>query len=193
MEKTEEMRGMGSEARGIKPNGIEQGLQGTGEDARGTEKKVVQPSPTDAPVFAQRQQSLANVWATQVGIFKLPKESEWTHVFNQMGSLKKLVEKLKEGKLQRRVAKLAIVAHGDTAGLVQLDSDMTSTNVTSFRLDLADLIDYLTPNGKLIFMSCIAGAGKEGDELLSTISSYLPGRYGLGLLQTCAGTCHSPL
>lgn len=79
-----------------------------------------------------------------------------------------------------RVNRLGIVAHGDQQGVVQLERNLTASNVSSFSAELAQLTTFLTTDAQLIFYSCIAGSGDEGTRLLVALSLYLPGRTVIG-------------
>jgi hypothetical protein len=73
-----------------------------------------------------------------------------------------------------------IVAHGDAGGVVQLDRNLTSKTVASFGSELSALSGYLTTHAHLVFVSCIAAVGPEGDVLLTEVSKYLPNRHVVG-------------
>jgi uncharacterized protein (TIGR03067 family) len=121
----------------------------------------------------------ANVWAYHLGDFN--PGAGWTHAF-QIMNLTDLLDKLREAKLQSRILKLVVLAHGDNGGVVQLDPEINYKNVQSFAKKFQELGDFLISGGKLIFMSCQAGAGKEGTEFLGAISRLLPGRTVIGFI-----------
>jgi len=149
--------------------GVDAGSRETGK--RGLEKPApdLPPTPPQKPPVKETQ---INVWAFRIGAFLADSKSEWTHVIHIEG-LKDLLEKLAEAELRGRVSKLVIVAHGDSAGLIQLDHDVTAKNVASFADDFKKLATFLKPDGKLMFESCQAGLGDEGTLLLKGISSHL--------------------
>ena len=78
------------------------------------------------------------------------------------------------------VSRLGIVAHGDQAGVVQLGRDLTPDSLPAFDRELTELGEYLTPDGMVVFFSCIAGSGSEGSRLLTGLSERLPGRTIVG-------------
>jgi Domain of unknown function (DUF4347) len=121
----------------------------------------------------------SKVWAFRVGNFVQDSSSGWSYSI-RFNSLKELIEALREKKLSGQVETLAIVAHGDAAGLVQLDRDLNRSTIGSFGNALTNLNDFLMPHGKLIFVSCLAALGQEGTELLIGISKYLPNRHIIG-------------
>jgi hypothetical protein len=83
-------------------------------------------------------------------------------------------------RLGGRVTRLGIVAHGDIDGLVQLDSPLTADTVRSFERVLQQFPSFLTQDAQVIFFSCIAGAGRDGDRLLNALSTSWPGRTVIG-------------
>jgi hypothetical protein len=119
------------------------------------------------------------VWAFRVGNFVESSASGWAYAI-RFNSLKDLIAGMSERKLNGRVESLAIVAHGDASGVVQLDSNLTPTTINNFTADLAALADFLDPHAKLIFISCLAGSGKEGDQLLTGISRILSNVHVIG-------------
>jgi len=121
----------------------------------------------------------ARVWAFRAGNFTKDRSSGWSHTIH-FKSLKELTEELANNSLEGQVEILAIVAHGDSNGLVQLDRNLTPGTLASFGDELDTLNKFLVTHGKLIFVSCIAGTGKEGDELLTGISKRLPNRHVIG-------------
>jgi uncharacterized protein (TIGR03067 family) len=169
----------GTSTRATDRRGLDAGSRGT--DAHGLPGPASgeASTPVKTPVVAAGP--AIGVWAFRVGDFERNPGAGWTHAF-KIKSLQDLLEELRDAELQGKVSQLAIVAHGDTGGLVQLDRDMTEKNVASFGKELAQLADYLTPDGKLMFMSCVAGAGKEGTQLLGALSTYLRGRSIIGFI-----------
>ena len=113
-----------------------------------------------------------NVWAFRIFAFKPNKPGGWNYTLH-FNTLADLVEQLEKEKLQRRIDKLVIVAHGDNAGLVQFDKSLTRDSIEDFASELKKLGTLLSPTGKLLFESCQAGGGEQGSELLMRISKYL--------------------
>jgi hypothetical protein len=96
-----------------------------------------------------------------------------------------LINQLSNAHLRGKVWRLAIVAHGD-AGRVQLQEnhdDLTAATFSQFSGHFHTLRNYLTRDATLMFVSCIAGNGREGAELLVQISRALPTRYIVGFTQ----------
>lgn len=112
------------------------------------------------------------VWAFRVGNFQKSPATGWAIAIS-FNSLKDLVSEMRRQKLDGSVETLAIVAHGDASGVVQLDKNLTPATLNAFTADLAALRSFLGPHSKLIFISCLAGTGSEGDKLLTGISSIL--------------------
>ncbi len=119
------------------------------------------------------------VWAFRPGagnFVATGKASGWDYCFS-FPKLSDLLETLKAKALNEQVANLSIVAHGDADGVVQLESLLTPKTIGGFKTQISELRSFLKPNGKLIFMSCIAGKGEEGSALLTALSNMLPGIY----------------
>jgi hypothetical protein len=114
---------------------------------------------------------MATVWASRTGKWvRDPKGDGWSHVF-EFNHFPDLIGKL-EGvrpSLIGQVEKLSIVADGDSDGLIQLDPDLTAKSAIQFRPDFEKLRGFLRLYGRLIFSSCIAGAG-EADRYSSACS-----------------------
>lgn len=113
------------------------------------------------------------------GAFTTNRTAEWSYSIGITG-IRDLCTKLGQNKLQGIVGKLAIVAHGDAGGQVKLERNLTPDSFVSFRADFAELSRFLTPNAKVIFMSCVSGMGPEGTSLLKSISLCVPGRFVIG-------------
>ena len=149
---------------------------------------------------------MATVWSahTAPGIGQWRKqayETGWSHTF-RFSSLEHLVDQMSRsrGLRERRptlpfrtmspprpdfreygqVTRLGIVAHGDRDGVVQLNRNLTADSMLSFATELQELSTYLTPDAKVIFYSCIAAAGSDGDRLLNALSIRLCGRTIIG-------------
>lgn len=120
------------------------------------------------------------VWAWRVGNFPSDSSSGWTQSIH-FKALEDLVDTLEKKKLRRQVDTLAIVAHGDAGGLVQLDRNLTPGTLASFGETLTAMDGYFGDwGGKLLFVSCIAALGKDGDDLLTGLSKYLPNVHVIG-------------
>jgi uncharacterized protein (TIGR03067 family) len=131
-----------------------------------------------------------NVWAFRVFVFKPNKAQGWTHTIH-FDTLADLLKQLRERELQGRIAKLVIVAHGDSAGLVQLDRRLTVETSESFAADFKQLSTFLAPEGKLMFESCQAGADEPGSLLLKRLSTYLnAGQTVIGFIVNGLGPGH---
>lgn len=122
---------------------------------------------------------MATVWAYRIGSWTEDSSTGWSHTISMQG-LSDLCESLMSKGLQDRVRRLAIVAHGDQSGLVQLDRNLTSSTINTFAAELTRLAGFLTRDAMLIFYSCVAGAGEAGSQLLVSLSSRLPNRTIIG-------------
>lgn len=127
---------------------------------------------------------MATVWAAREDAFKWgnePRKTGWSHSF-AFGSLSDLVQQMRlVPPLTGKVTKLAIVAHGDKQGEVQLDRPLNPDSANTFAQDFAQLSPFLSPYARLIFFSCIAGADERGSKLLNIISGqFLPRRHIIG-------------
>lgn len=121
----------------------------------------------------------ATVWAYRVGDWS--RAPGWGHVFEFRG-LGDLISSMEDAGLQGKVSQLGIVAHGDLAGRIELDRDLTVETMPRFYADLATLTRFLSPDAWVTFYSCIAGSAKEGSELLISISKHLRGRTIVGFV-----------
>ena len=128
---------------------------------------------------------MATVWAAREDAFTWkndPTKTGWSHAF-AFSSLSGLADQMIRvvPALTGAVTKLAIVAHGDERGHVQLDRLLTPESATSFRQDFMQLDAFLGPYARLIFFSCIAGKDEPGSALLNIISGkFLPRRHIIG-------------
>jgi len=113
-----------------------------------------------------------------------------------MNGLASLVDYLERSHLRGGVNQLALVAHGDEAGVVQLDRNLTARNSSEFEADFGKLKDYLTFDAWVTFYSCIAGKEQRGTDLLVSVSRLLAGRTIVGFemfgLIGPAGSLNSP-
>jgi hypothetical protein len=98
-------------------------------------------------------------------------------------SLDELLDRLDDAGLRNRVDALAICAHGATmstnvAGEVHISPVLSAVSLR--RAPVARLVrrlaDYVRRGGALLFVSCRAGAGPAGIELLVDTSRLLPDR-----------------
>jgi hypothetical protein len=124
---------------------------------------------------------MMNVWAYRVGTFSA-RGGEWD-LSLRFDSLQNLLDQLANAHVAKgQVRKLAIVAHGDVGGHVQLhDGDLTAGTAARYAAALLALRDYLWVNARLIFYSCVAGRGQDGSALLNALSGkHLPGRHVIG-------------
>ena len=97
-----------------------------------------------------------------------------------MSGLSGLSDQMEKAKLAGAVSHLAVVAHGDAPGLVELDHPMTAGSMPHFAADLAKLKTHLTPDAWVTFYSCIAGKDEPGSRLLIELSRQLAGRTIVG-------------
>lgn len=98
-------------------------------------------------------------------------------------NLENLTAQMEKASLKGKVTKIGILAHGDRGGLIQLDRDLTRKTLGQFASDFAKLYRFFGGWGKLIFFSCIAGLGPEGDLFLSALSKLLPGIVVVGFTE----------
>jgi len=124
---------------------------------------------------------MAGVWASAIGGNFKPAYG-YAHCYN-IWEFKYLLEKMDEDRLYGKVDKIGILAHGDKPGRIQFENGrrvLTVESLQQFTGELKKLRFFLTPNGKLIFWSCIAAAGDKGEKLLAVISRILHGRSIIG-------------
>jgi hypothetical protein len=95
--------------------------------------------------------------------------------FHQLATTLALEVAPKQGKVRR----LAIHAHG-LAGEVYVNGGnrppLRANTLADFKADLALIRDSLAPDAVVLFVGCLAGQGKEGDQFLMEVSRLLPGR-----------------
>jgi len=133
----------------------------------------------------------ATVWASFwnfSGGFKANPSSGWSHCFNDVHHVEELAAALEKSGLRNKAAHLAMVAHNDAgrAGVVTFDPPAPGSTpeppdwrrpAQPTSLDtLHKLEPFLLPDAMLTFHVCRSGAGWEGDHLLKTVSTVLPGR-----------------
>lgn len=88
-------------------------------------------------------------------------------------------DKFGVGSLDR----IAILAHGDKPGQILFEGKhavVDSVSYGKYESYFKKMGLFLKPGGRLIFYSCIAGAGKKGDRILTRISRSMPGRFIVG-------------
>jgi len=122
---------------------------------------------------------MATVWSFRVGAWTKNPGAGWSHTM-QMSGLSDLADQLERAGLRGSVSHLAIVAHGDEPGLVQLNHSLTAGSISYFAADLAKLKTYLAMDAWVTFYSCIAGKEDRGTRLLIELSRQLPGRTIVG-------------
>jgi len=98
----------------------------------------------------------------------------------QIKGLSDLADQMEGAKLRGAVTHLAIVAHGDDPGTIQLDSALMPGTIPQFMGDLSRLANYLTQTAWVTFYSCIAGKDAKGTRLLTELSRVLRGRTIVG-------------
>src|SRR6478735_6905240 len=109
---------------------------------------------------------MTTVWAARkdTGIWvDKSKAGDWQYVitFSDLRDLVGQLEKLKPSP-KGQVRKLAIVAHGDQNGVVQLDRTLSATTAPSFKSEFSALSQFLIYYGRVIFFSCVAGGDEPG-------------------------------
>jgi hypothetical protein len=130
---------------------------------------------------------MSTVWAVirnknagDTGDWETLKGSGWDHLII-FSDLWNLVGQLKGLNQTGQVKRLAIVAHGDESGVVQLDRKLTAESASSFESEFSALAPFMDDFGRLIFFSCIAGRGEPGSKLLDLLSGrFLHDRYVIG-------------
>lgn len=97
-----------------------------------------------------------------------------------MSGLTDLVDAMDRLRLRGAVTHLAIVAHGDSPGTVELEHPLTAGSIPHFGAAFDRLNGLLTRDAWVTFYSCIAGKDEPGSRLLSGISRRLAGRTIVG-------------
>lgn len=83
--------------------------------------------------------------------------------------------------IKGQITKLGIVAHGDDGGLVKIGPDLTADTAASMAADLQQLDGFLASYARVIFVSCIAGAGQRGSAFLNLLSGrFFPHQHIIG-------------
>jgi hypothetical protein len=124
-----------------------------------------------------------NVWAshTGAGLWE-PDPTGSSHDYGYLVTFGAFAD-LPTGLAAQRITnitRLAIVAHGDSPGVVVVGPRLTPTSVSSFAATFGSLTTRLESTAKVVFFSCIAGKGPEGTSLLTLMSLQLPGRRVIG-------------
>jgi hypothetical protein len=108
----------------------------------------------------------------------------WDQSIGSFTTLEELLDRLEEARLHTRAHTLGILAHGATmasavAGSVAISPmlDRDSVRRPAVVELLRRLNFFVPPGGSLIFFSCRAGAGREGEQLLCELSRILPRRF----------------
>jgi hypothetical protein len=133
--------------------------------------------------------NMATVWAFREGKFIVKPSSGWTHSIEfgtdkhppiMQGSrdygTSDLIEQLENVHLRVAVERLDIVAHGDPGRVFMSGPDRRWALPQHFR----DLSPYLKSGAMLVFASCRAGVGPDGDMFLMAVSDSLPHRVIVG-------------
>lgn len=107
--------------------------------------------------------------------------SGWSHTIN-FSSLLNLTDQMAQRNLHGNVTRLGMVAHGDSPGQVVLDRNLVRGTIHTFSREFTTMRSFLTRNSKLIFFSCIAGMGRDGDDFLCAVSRLLPGVTVIGFV-----------
>jgi hypothetical protein len=134
---------------------------------------------------------MATVWAIHSGTncqFTQSQDTGWSDVIG-FSSLRDLISEMDARRLNGQVDKLAIVAHGNVPGWVELDRTLNLENIRSFHHWLNRLRFYLRRGRQVqvAFYACIAGAGQAGTDLLKRLSEVIPDRTIIGF--TDWGVC----
>lgn len=123
------------------------------------------------------------IWAYRVGAFS--PGNGWNDVISlPIGhNLRFLVDDLERKGCRDNVSKLAIVAHGNIGGLVQTSPPMTQSSIFQDPAvcgPISELRNYLRHDAKVLFVSCMAGAGAEGTNFLCALSTFWSNRTVVG-------------
>jgi hypothetical protein len=124
-----------------------------------------------------------SIWAYVEGAFR--PGNGWDDVISlrAIGNLSELLVQLETLGAVGQVARLAIVAHGDRAGVVSTDPPMNQASI--FRDPnvcgpISSLRRHLAARAHVLLYSCIAGARAEGSAFLCALSSFWPGSTVVG-------------
>lgn len=125
---------------------------------------------------------MVNVWAS-CGVESTSTSHGPWKAFAVPG-LKEIISNLEALGLRNNVDRLAIVAHGDIEGNVQMSPPLTHNTIGAFSQNLRAIRNYLKPGAPLMFLACQCAGGANGDRLLQGISSIVAGNPVIGF--TCA-------
>jgi hypothetical protein len=117
---------------------------------------------------------MGTVWAYKEGFWTKDRKTGWADTIHMTG-LADLCDSLEHLKLRGAVPRLAIVAHGNEPGVVQLDRKLSLSSLANFAPDFARLKPYLADKAFLEFYACIAGKDEPGSRLLVALSQIFPG------------------
>ncbi|MHC4528487.1 MAG: DUF4347 domain-containing protein, partial [Planctomycetota bacterium] len=100
-------------------------------------------------------------------------QKEWTQTVGFV-TLKSLIKQILDERW--KVDKLGIVAHGrQRSGRIALDRELSMKNIRSWKKDFNNLASLcMKPGGRVIFFSCAASAGSNGDRLWCRLSEFMP-------------------
>jgi hypothetical protein len=106
-------------------------------------------------------------------LWKKSAANGWTQTIGFV-NLKSLFTQIRDKGWQ--VDKLAIVAHGGTrSGRIGLDRELSIRTIPSFQREFRNLASLFTGSARrIIFFSCGASAGANGDELWCKLSKLMP-------------------
>lgn len=119
--------------------------------------------------------AVAHLWAYRE--FEWVPGNHWTRVV-RIDGLRDLAATLRASHVKHgTIARLGIVAHGDSDGVVQLDPVLQPSSISALRPDIVEVGRFLTPGAFIEFYACVAGAGAAGRQLLTRLSGVLPGAH----------------
>lgn len=131
---------------------------------------------------------MINVWTYLVGKRGLAdglftsQGGEWNYSF-PFTTFADMAQRFRKARIAPgAIRKLGIVAHGNAAGLVQLnEGDLTPENLRRFGSGLAAVRPYLEKSARVIFYSCLAASGEQGSALLNALSGeHFKGQHVIG-------------
>jgi len=129
---------------------------------------------------------MATVWAwrTGTGIWSMndPDKTGWSHQV-EFSDLQDLLQKLNalRPSVKGQITKLGVFAHGDEGGVVEIGPKLTADSAVILGTDLRQLNEFLGAYARVVFFSCIAGAGEPGTAFLNLLpGKYFPHRHIIG-------------
>jgi hypothetical protein len=125
---------------------------------------------------------MATVWAFSGIQSAFKAGGGWTHAIPFKGLEDLVVELGKQDLTSNTVSKLAIVSHGDNAGVVQLTPPLTTASMTTSTPHLRSLRDILEPGARVVFYACQVAGGSVGDTFLMSLSRILAGCEVVGFM-----------